>query len=212
MARKVAPRREPKQERGQQRVERILDAAAQEFARVGFEAATTNAIARRARTSVGSLYQFFPNKEAILYALTDRYAAKMRELHDRVLGEQAHRLPPPMFFDRLVEGIAAFHRSEPGFRTLFYGSTTSPHLTAAARQLHQECIGRAEKGIAARLPSLPAQEVRLYAAINVEVIKSLLPLSEAGDEAFRTRMLAEIKKLMVTYMGRIEAEVMARTG
>jgi hypothetical protein len=38
-----------------------------------------------------------------------------------------------------------------------------------------------------------------------------LPLSEAGDEAFRARMLAEIKKLMVTYMGRIEAELMGRT-
>jgi AcrR family transcriptional regulator len=211
MPRKVAPRRAPKQERGQQRVERILDAAAQEFARVGFEAATTNAIARRARTSVGSLYQFFPNKEAILYTLTDRYQAKMHELHERVLGEEAHRLPPAVFFDRLVEGIAEFHRAEPGFRTLFYGSTTSPHLTAAAKQLHQECVSRAEIGIAARLPMLSPQEVHLYAVINVEVIKSLLPLSETSDEAFRARMLAEIKKLMVTYMGRIEAEVRGQT-
>src|SRR5262245_58057798 len=204
MARKIAPRRAPKQERGQQRVERILDAAAQEFARVGYEAATTNGIARRARTSVGSLYQFFPNKEAVLYALTDRCAAKEQAHMQRVLGEQAHRLPPAVFFDRLVEGIAEFHRSEPGFRTLFYGSSSSPHLAAAARQLHQECISRAEKCIAARLPSLLPEEARLYAVINVEVIKSLLPLSEAGDDAFRARMLAEIKKLMLSYMSRIE--------
>jgi AcrR family transcriptional regulator len=211
MAKKIDPRRAPKQERGQQRVDRILDAAAQEFARIGYEAATTNAIARRARTSVGSLYQFFPNKEAVLYALTDRYLAKMRALHERVLGDRANRLPLRVFYDRLVDGIAEFHRSEPGFRSLFYGSTTSPHLAAAAGQLHQECIGRAVAVIADRLPSLPPEEVRLYAAINVEVIKALLPLSEAGDETFRARMLGEIKKLMLTYMSRIEKEVMGRT-
>lgn len=210
MAKKIAPRRAPKQERGQQRVERLLDAAAQEFARVGYEAATTNAIARRARTSVGSLYQFFPNKEAILYALTDRYLAKMRALHERVLSDPADRLPLAVFYDRLVEGIAEFHRSEPGFRSLFYGSTTSPHLVAAARRLHQECIGWAEMILATWLPALPPEEVRLYAAINVEVIKSLLPLSEAGDEAFRARMLAEIKKMMLTYMSRIEQEFSGR--
>jgi AcrR family transcriptional regulator len=188
-------------------VDRILDAAAQEMARVGYEATTTNAIARRARTSVGSLYQFFPNKEAVLYALTERYAVKMREMHARVLGDAAVRLPIEEFYDRLVDGIAEFHRSEPGFRALFYGSTTCPHLAAAARQLHSECTGRAERAIASRLPQLSDDEVRLYAVINVEVIKSLMPLAEAGDEAFRARMLAEAKKLLLTYMSRVEAEV-----
>jgi AcrR family transcriptional regulator len=211
MAKKIGPRRAPKQERGQQRVERILEAAAREFGRVGFEAATTNAIARRARTSVGSLYQFFPNKEAILYALTDHYLGKLRALHQRIFGNQASRLPLPVFYDRLVDAIAAFHRSEPGFRSLFYGSTTSAHLAAAAGQLQQECVGRAETVIRARVPSLPADEVRLYATINVVVIKSLLPLAEAGDEAARARMLAEIKKLLLTYMSRIEQDLTGRT-
>ena len=63
-------RREPRQARARQRVNIILDAAAAEFAAVGYEAATTNAIARRAGTSIGSLYQFFPNKEAVLEALS----------------------------------------------------------------------------------------------------------------------------------------------
>ncbi len=211
MAKKILPRRSPKQERGQQRVDRILEAAAQEFARVGYEAATTNGIARRAKCSVGSLYQFFPNKEAVLYALTDRYRQRLRALHDRVLGAEAPRLPMAVFYGRLVNAIAEFHASEPGFRGLFYGSTTSPHLAAAALQLQQECVGRAEATIAARLPTLSPEEVRLYAAINVEVVKALLPVAQAGDEAFRTRVLAEIKKLLVTYMSRVAAEVTAGT-
>jgi AcrR family transcriptional regulator len=61
------PRR--RQVRGQQRMELVLDVAAQVFAEVGFEAATTNAIAARAGMSPGSPYQFFPNKDAIAKAL-----------------------------------------------------------------------------------------------------------------------------------------------
>jgi len=90
---------------------------------------------------------------------------------------------------------------------LFYGSTTSPHLTAAAAMLHRSCIERAERMLMARAPMLLPEDVRLYAAINVEVVKSLLPLSETGDEAFRARMLGEIKKLLLAYVARVEREV-----
>jgi AcrR family transcriptional regulator len=200
MPKKIHLRRAPKQQRGQQRLDCLLDAAALEFGRVGFEAATTNAIARRARTSVGSLYQFFPNKEAILYALTDRYLAKLRAVHEIVHSPEAARLPPAAFFDRLINTLVEFHRAEPGFRSLFYGSQTSPHVAAAAARLHQECIGRAETAIGARAPHLDAARRRLYATINVEVVKALLPLAESGDEAFRAEVLAQIKILLLRYM------------
>ena len=58
-------RRVPTQERARRRVARILDAAALVFAEQGFEAATMEDIAARAETSIGSIYQFFPNKLAI---------------------------------------------------------------------------------------------------------------------------------------------------
>lgn len=69
-------RRKPQQARGQRRVNTILDAASQVFSELGYEAATTNIIAIRANTSIGSLYQFFPNKEAILSAIATRYTAQ----------------------------------------------------------------------------------------------------------------------------------------
>ena len=58
----IAPRRIPIQERGEQRVTELLEAAAAIFAEVGYEAATMRDIAGRAGASIGSLYQFFPNK------------------------------------------------------------------------------------------------------------------------------------------------------
>ena len=69
----VSPRKSPRQERSRRTVERILDAAARIFQEQGYAAATTNDIADEADVSVGSLYQYFPNKDALLVALTKRH-------------------------------------------------------------------------------------------------------------------------------------------
>jgi AcrR family transcriptional regulator len=77
----VAARRAPKQLRSRRTVARILHAAARVFAEDGFEAATTNRVAERAEVSVGSLYQFFPNKAALLLALRRDW---MQRVHDHL--------------------------------------------------------------------------------------------------------------------------------
>lgn len=69
----VSPRKSPRQERSRLTVERILDAAARIFHEQGYAGATTNDIADEAEVSVGSLYQYFPNKDALLVALTKRH-------------------------------------------------------------------------------------------------------------------------------------------
>src|SRR5688572_25334848 len=85
----TALRHTPKQTRGQRKVEHILRSAEALFAEVGFENATTNAIATRAGVSIGSLYQFFASKEAILHAMTERYLSQSREgLKDLVQNEE----------------------------------------------------------------------------------------------------------------------------
>jgi AcrR family transcriptional regulator len=67
--RRLEPRRKPRQVRAELTRERILTAAAHIFAEHGYAAGTTNRIAERARISIGSLYQYFPNKDAILAEL-----------------------------------------------------------------------------------------------------------------------------------------------
>ena len=65
-----APRKLPRQERSQRTVERILDAAAHIFDEVGYGETSTSDIASEAGVSIGSLYQYFPNKDSMLLALT----------------------------------------------------------------------------------------------------------------------------------------------
>jgi AcrR family transcriptional regulator len=71
--RRLQPRRQPRQVRAELTRERILAAAAHVFAEHGYAAGTTNRIAERARISIGSLYQYFPNKDAILAKLLVRH-------------------------------------------------------------------------------------------------------------------------------------------
>src|SRR5260370_32991611 len=68
--------KEPKRERGKQRVAALMDAGAELFAAKGYEATTMTEIASRAGAAIGSLYQFFPSKEALAEALFDRFAER----------------------------------------------------------------------------------------------------------------------------------------
>ena len=70
---RTGPRKSPSQERSRRTVDRILDAATRIFHEQGYTGATTNDIADEADISVGSLYQYFPNKDALLVALTQRH-------------------------------------------------------------------------------------------------------------------------------------------
>ncbi len=71
--RRIKPRKQPRQVRAELTRQRILTAAAHIFAEFGYAAGTTNRIAERARISIGSLYQYYPNKDAILAELLTRH-------------------------------------------------------------------------------------------------------------------------------------------
>ena len=145
-------RREPQQLRGQRRIEQILDAADALFVEVGFEAATTNAIAARAETSIGSLYQFFPNKDAILNALAERHLANMRAVNARLLTEEVAGLPFPEGLYLAIDTLAEYHAANPGFRLLFCGAMTTGQLARSADELHRE-IAQGAEGVLHRLPA-----------------------------------------------------------
>src|SRR6185369_6204557 len=99
-----------------------------------------------------------------------------------------------------IRSLAGFHAANPGFQPLFYGSTTSKHLAAAAEQLKEQCIARVDGLMAARNPELEPARRRLLATMDVEIIKTLLPLAASADAATRERLLDETKTLLVAHM------------
>ena len=69
---KTTPRKRPRQHRSKETVETILTATARILVKLGFDGLTTNAVAEQAGVSIGSLYQYFPNKQALVAALIER--------------------------------------------------------------------------------------------------------------------------------------------
>jgi AcrR family transcriptional regulator len=76
----ATPRKLPKQERSQATVEAILTATTHILTEGGYDQLTTNRVAELAGVSIGSLYQYFPNKEALIFALAEHHANEMKQL------------------------------------------------------------------------------------------------------------------------------------
>ncbi|MCR6489943.1 TetR/AcrR family transcriptional regulator [Amycolatopsis sp. OK19-0408] len=110
--RRIKPRKQPRQVRAELTRQRILTAAAHVFGEHGYAAGTTNRIAERAGISIGSLYQYFPNKDAILAELLVRHLDNGMAIAERVQREQ---LPGPIdqVFRVFVRGAIESHLDEP---------------------------------------------------------------------------------------------------
>src|SRR6187551_3920376 len=96
-------RREPRQGRSRQTVHAVLGAVARVIRREGVDAVTTNRIAEAAGVSIGSLYQYFPNKKAIFSALHARHVEDVHQVIERTMVERSRSLDG--FTRTLVEGL-----------------------------------------------------------------------------------------------------------
>ena len=202
----AAPTLRRRQARGQRRIEHILDVAAQVFAEVGFEAATTNAIAARAGMSPGSLYQFFPNKDAIAEALASRYMQQLRATQAYSFAPEIVYLPLDELIDRVVDPLVALHVAHPGFLTIFSGSSVSPRLAAAVQEFLKAVHERAEAMFAVRAPHLSPEARARKARVSVQLVRALLPLVVAADPAERDAIVIELKAAQRGYLAPIFVE------
>lgn len=200
-----AYRRRPRQSRGQKRVELLLDAAAEVIAESGIAAATAEAIARKARTAKGSLYQFFPNRDAVLAALALRYADEMRAIHERAFPKDPHGMVLERLIDRIVRPLAEFHDRNPAFRRVFATNEGPADDTRSApvrlrAQLFDSFVDRLDVLFAARNPSLPAKDRRRAALISASVGQAVLARRSRASPAEKKPLLDELKRLLVAYL------------
>jgi len=169
----LKPRRRPVQERSLATVEAILQAAAQVFERHGYAAGTTNRIAERAGVSIGTLYQYFPNKDAILVALVHQHLAESTA----ALQPHLDRLNRGAGFDDvlpdIVHAMVAIHALAPGLhRVLFEETQLPPTLRAELDELEDRLVEAAASALAADRDSSPA-DLRLSARIVISTIEGL---------------------------------------
>ncbi|TFV55043.1 TetR/AcrR family transcriptional regulator [Mycobacterium sp. PS03-16] len=133
-------RRRPRQLRSRETVDVVLTAAAQMFDREGL-ATTTNRIAERAGVSIGSLYQYFPNKQALLYALAERHIRQARARLDAVFARLLAEEPP--FEDTMraiLTEVVALHSDRPGLHRVMHRLAPRNPAELAALQEFEDRI------------------------------------------------------------------------
>jgi len=196
----VPMRRRPQQARSQQTVDSILDAAADLVAEAGYESVTTNAIAERAGISIGTLYRYFPDKDAILRGLAVRHLEKVRAIYDEVFTEDLVYLPLPVVLDRLIDPFVALHTACPAYKQILLGSDVSADIAAASEEMDAEIIDRIAGFLRRAAPDLDDQRARLVAMICKAQVKALISLLVSDDEAFRAQATAEMKRILLGYL------------
>jgi AcrR family transcriptional regulator len=108
----MLPRRRPRQARAQATVDAIIQATARVLVEDGYDRASTNRIAQAAGVSIGSLYQYFPSKEALVAALVEAHVDRMMEVVSRRLDNAA---PEDLrrSAESLVDALIAAYRVDP---------------------------------------------------------------------------------------------------
>jgi AcrR family transcriptional regulator len=196
----TALRREPVQERSAARVQRMLDAAAALLDEVGYEATTTSAVAHRARVSVGSLYQFFPDRRAVLQALALRSFTRFDEQLTAALSSR----PPESWQDAVelvVREYVSFTRSEPGMRVLSFGGPVDRQLLQPDEDNNAVVARRLGQVLTAVVPGLVVgKDLRLALRVAVEAADGVLDLAFRRHPKADSAVVAEAVRLLQSYL------------
>ncbi|TGQ57389.1 TetR/AcrR family transcriptional regulator [Mesorhizobium sp. M1C.F.Ca.ET.193.01.1.1] len=124
----ASPRRAPTQQRSRERVERMLAAASSLIAEQGSDAMRMGEVAERAGVSIGSLYQFFPDKRAIVWALAERYTAESQACIASALKDVSDAEALKQAFSELVDIYYRLFLAEPVMRDIWSGTQADKAL------------------------------------------------------------------------------------
>lgn len=194
-------RRQPKQQRGKERVEKILDAAAAVFDEVGYGEATTHLIAAKAGTAIGSLYQFFPDKAAIFNAMELRHADRVKAMWAQAIGPETIELPLRDMIRALVAAVAELFEeavSRVVFVQFFIGREIFQSIDES---MTQEAIDFMASLLQQRNPSLGKAQCSLLAEVCVHSSNAvILSALRNPDLQHRQQLVQQIEDLLVSYL------------
>ncbi|MGO4377934.1 TetR/AcrR family transcriptional regulator [Pseudoduganella sp. RAF53_2] len=185
--------------RGVARVAALLEAAAAEFAEKGYETATMTAIAARAESSIGSLYQFFATKELVAQALFEQYLAQLGEVFEG-LRRDAETVELPVLAARLTTTFIRFRKSRPAFLGL---AELQDPVMPGAQDIRRKVRGEVASVLAVLAPELPARELEIRAAVIQHLMKAAVALNAEVPAADRGDATAELQGLVEHYLAEL---------
>jgi AcrR family transcriptional regulator len=205
MARAVPtnPRKLASQERSRATVQALLDATARVLTKEGYDRASTNRIAATAGVSVGSLYQYFPNKEALVAALVARHNREMLDLLREALKEVAS-LDLATAIAKLVRAAVDAHRVDPALHRVFDEQVPRMGQLAKIEALQGETFRLVRSYLEGRRNEIAVRDLDAATSILVTTVEALThqfvihkPEPREGE---RERFIDEVTRLVVGYL------------
>ncbi len=201
----VRHRRVPSQARSRERVQRLLDTADTLIGADGFGALTIPLLASSAHVPVGSIYQFFPDKSAIVDAVAARYMQlfldELEQLRERIV-----KLRWEAAVETVIEHFAGMYRAHPTFCELWLNGHLSPGARERDRRNNDDLAAVLTMALKQRTEFRRARRLGVACRVAVEVADGLLryafTLNPTGDQA----TLNELKRLLSTYLQQFAAQ------
>jgi AcrR family transcriptional regulator len=196
----VGARRSAAQTRSQDKMDRVLRATAALLDESGAEAVTTTAVAARAEVSIGWLYNFFDDRQALLEEIV---ATGLLDL-DRRWEEVGFSLAAPKWRTRVIAGIDIvidFFDRSPGFRSLWFSADFSGRMLQANR-LHDDAIAAyLAASVTETRPDAPDVPLEIVSQVFIGMLDKGLDLAYRNNPAGDKVMLAEMSRASVDYLG-----------
>ena len=189
-------RHEPKQERSGQTIERVLDAAAHVLGDVGYEAATMTSIAAQAGTSIGTVYQYFPKKADVVFALRSRFGEAM-EIRLEELKVVAHSFSIDQIAERFIGQTREFVDQFPAYFDVMYAPIAAGKRTPNERErLRTHLINIVQTAC----PSLNEEDLRIISNIIPSLCKAMSSLYAEAAGSQKGRIVEEYTEVMAAYL------------
>jgi AcrR family transcriptional regulator len=190
--------------RGEQRQQALLRAAAAVFGRLGYHETTTNAIATEAGVSPATLYQFFPNKEAIASALASIYAREMAEAERAIDPEGLLSFTEAV--GELIDVCMSFNLKRPEFHTLVADAPLSPAARKDKQVLGQVFVDFITARLRRELPTLSRSEAAHHGHVALMVFRGILDELTLASPHVRPRLQQAMRNAILRYLTPILTE------
>jgi len=197
---KLSPRKQPQQERSRALVETILAAATRVLVTDGYEGATTNRIAEAAGISVGSLYQYFPNKEAIVGQLLEQHAEAMWEVFASYMAAYGDR-PLAETVPGVIDALMTAHRVAPRLHRVLQEQVPRIGRLSKQREMNRRAACAAAQFLAAHRHETDVADIETTAFVLVEAVEALIHASLDDHELDADRVRTEAIRLATRYLG-----------
>lgn len=170
---RTTPRKRPRQQRSKATVDTILEATTRVLKKQGFDGLSTNAVAAQAGVSIGSLYQYFPNKEALCAALIDRH---MEDMNAAIFAEltRVAEMPIAQAARAVVELTIRAHAVDPDLHRVLTEQVPRIGKLARLRELDEICHRMVAGLLAARKEELAIRDPDLAAFVLVSMIEAVV--------------------------------------